>query len=196
MIILASGSPRRRELISSIFKDFVVIKSERDEVVTKTLPDEIVCELSLEKAEEVWDKVSKEGKLDKEKNVLLAADTLVFLDDQRMGKPKDENDAVRMLKSLASREHQVYTGVTVFWGNSDSYQKITFYEKTDVYFNDISDEDIKIYVESGEPMDKAGAYAIQGVFAKHIRSINGEYANVVGLPIARVYEELKKNGII
>lgn len=194
MIILASGSPRRRELISSIFPEFTIIKSEKDEVVTKTKPDEIVNELSKQKAIEVWDKAIGDNVITDDNSLLIAADTLVFLDGQRMGKPKDYDDAIDMLTKLSGNSHEVYTGVTLFYGNKDSYEEISFYESTRVFFYDISKEDIKSYVDSKEPMDKAGAYAIQGGFAKHIKGIEGEYANVVGLPIARLYQEIKKIG--
>ena len=194
MIILASGSPRRRELISSIFPEFTIIKSEKDEVVTKTKPDEIVNELSKHKAIEVWDKAIGDNVITDDNSLLIAADTLVFLDGQRMGKPKDYDDAIDMLTKLSGNSHEVYTGVTLFYGNKDSYEEISFYESTRVFFYDISKEDIKSYVDSKEPMDKAGAYAIQGGFAKHIKGIEGEYANVVGLPIARLYQEIKKIG--
>lgn len=194
MIILASGSPRRRELITSIFEEYTILKAEGDEIVTKTLPCDIVNELSRQKAVEVWDRAVKDNLLEDEKNLLIAADTLVFLDGKRMGKPKDEADAIRMLSSLSGRSHEVYTGVTLFEGNKDCRQELSFYEATKVTFYDISMDDIKEYVDSKEPMDKAGAYAIQGGFAKHIKGIEGEYANVVGLPIARLYQEIKKMG--
>lgn len=194
MIILASGSPRRKELISHIFNEYEVIKSEKEEIVTKTISSDIVEELSKQKALEVWNKALKKGCLCDDKNLLIAADTLVFLNGQRMGKPANEEDAINMLTCLSGNEHQVYTGVTLFWGNKDSYEEKSFFEATKVSCYDISKEDIKSYVAGGEPMDKAGAYAIQGGFAKHIKSIEGEYANVVGLPVARLYQEIKNIG--
>ena len=193
MIILASASPIRRELLSSIFEEFTIIKSEKDEIVTKVLPDEIVTELSEQKALEVWQKAQKENRLS-QNTLLIAADTLVFLDGKRMGKPKDKEDAVNMISALAGKSHEVYTGVTLLWGNKDGFDKKSFYEATKVCFNEIDLKDIESYVASGEPMDKAGAYAIQGKFAKHIKGIDGEYANVVGLPIARLYQEIKEIG--
>lgn len=194
MIILASGSPRRRELISHIFSDYEVIKSEKDEIVTKTEPSDIVTELSKQKAMEVWNTAKEQDRLNDDRNLLIAADTLVFLKNKRMGKPLDKEDAINMLTSLSGNEHQVYTGVTLFWGNKDSFFEKSFFEATKVFCYDISREDIEKYVASGEPMDKAGAYAIQGGFAKHIKGIEGEYANVVGLPVARLYQEIKNIG--
>lgn len=197
MVILASGSPRRKELLTQAGIEFSIITSDADETPTKTVPEEIVMELSLRKGEDVFSKVVKEGKLNpKEENVIIAADTLVFFGQDRMGKPKDKADAVRMLKELSGNSHDVITGVTLIYTNNNEKKVETFFEKTEVFVYDLTDAEIDAYVATGEPMDKAGAYAIQGYFGKYIKGIKGEYANVVGLPIARLYYELKRIGYV
>lgn len=194
MVILASGSPRRRELLKLIIDDYEIMKAEKDEVVTKTEPSEIVEELSKAKADEVWEKAIGSGKVSEGNNLLIAADTLVFCQKERMGKPADEEDAYKMLKKLSGNTHDVFTGVTIYYGNEKLFKKVFFYEDTKVTFYDIDDKEIRDYIASGEPMDKAGAYAIQTGFCRNIKSIEGEYSNVVGLPVARLYQELKKIG--
>lgn len=194
MIILASGSPRRRELLSSITEDFIIIKAKKDEIVTKSVPHEIVEELSKQKASEVWERCVDDGTVSEDDVLLIAADTLVFLGDKRMGKPKDEDDAIAMLSKLSGRTHEVYTGVTLFFGNKEHKKEKTFYSVTKVTFCELTDGEIKEYVAGKEPMDKAGAYAIQGGFGKYIEGIEGEYYNVVGLPIASLYKEMKLIG--
>lgn len=192
MIILASGSPRRKELLSTITKDFEIITSNADETPSNTVPSLIVEELSLKKGEEVFERASSLGKIDIDKeNLIISADTLVFFKDERMGKPSDRADAVRMIKELSGNSHEVITGVTLIYTKGGKMTKKSFHEKTEVCVYQLSDAEIEEYVESGEPMDKAGAYAIQGLFGKYIKSINGEYANVVGLPVARLYHEIK-----
>lgn len=197
MVILASGSPRRKELLTQAGIEFSIITSDADETPTKTVPEEIVMELSKRKAEDVYDKVIKEGVFKTEEdNFIIAADTLVFFGQDRMGKPKDKEDAVRMLKELSDNVHDVITGVTILHPVDGELRTATFFEKTKVSVYKLSDEEIEAYVAIGEPMDKAGAYAIQGYFGKYIKKIEGEYANVVGLPIARVYHELKGLGYV
>lgn len=197
MVILASGSPRRKELLTQAGIEFSIIASDADETPTKTVPEEIVMELSLRKGEDVFSKVVSEGKLNpKEENVIIAADTLVFFGQDRMGKPKDKADAVRMLNELSGNSHDVITGVTLIYTNNNEKKVESFFEKTEVFVYDLTDAEIDAYVATGEPMDKAGAYAIQGHFGKYIKGIKGEYANVVGLPIARLYYELKRIGYV
>ena len=187
-IILASGSPRRRELLSQIGWTFEVVPSTKEEVRTCTEPDRLVEELSYQKAMDIAGQCA-EGSL------VIGADTLVAFDNQVMGKPADKEQAAEMLRALSGRVHQVYTGVTVVLRDGEDYEYITFHEKTDVYVYDLSEEDIREYIASGEPMDKAGAYAIQGIFAKYIKGICGDYNNVVGLPVGRLYQELKRRGL-
>ena len=197
MVILASGSPRRKELLTQAGIEFSIITSDADETPTKTVPEEIVMELSKRKAEDVYDKVIKEGVFKTEEdNFIIAADTLVFFGQDRMGKPKDKADAVRMLRELSDNVHDVITGVTILHPVKGELRTATFFEKTMVSVYKLSEEEIEAYVATGEPMDKAGAYAIQGYFGKYIKKIEGEYANVVGLPIARVYHELKGLGYV
>ena len=181
-IILASGSPRRRELLEQAGIPFEVIKSDAEEIITKTEPAEIVKELSLCKAQVVAD--AHPGRL------VLGADTIVVLDGQVLGKPKSTEHAAAMLRALQGRTHQVYTGVTLIRDG----QAHSFYEKTDVTLYTMTDEDIRNYVESGDCMDKAGAYGIQGRFAVHIKGICGDYYTVVGLPVARLGQEMKARG--
>ena len=189
-VILGSASPRRKEILSQAGIAFEVIVSDCEERITKSVPPEVVEELSRQKAEDVWKKaVLKYGGGDD--LLVIGADTIVAFGHTIYGKPKDEGDAVRMLKTLSGATHQVYTGVTVI----NAGRTLTFSECTDVTMYDVSDEEIRAYVESGEPMDKAGAYAIQGGYARNIKEIHGEYNNVVGFPIARMVYELKRAGV-
>ena len=178
-IILASGSPRRRELLTQAGIEFTVDPAEVEEITSETLPAKVVEDLSRIKAQAVSAKHPGE--------IILAADTVVAFDDQILGKPKDEEDAFNMLTALAGRKHQVYTGVTIIY--EDGTVK-TFSECTDVLMYDNSPEEIRAYIASKEPMDKAGAYGIQGLGAVLVKEIKGDYNNVVGLPLARVFHEL------
>lgn len=193
-VILGSASPRRREILSQAGIGYEVVVSDCEEVITKTLPPEVVSELSVAKAEDVWNKICEAdgactGK--KEDILVIGADTVVAYGDEIYGKPRDRDDALRMLKNLSGHVHQVYTGVTVLTKD----KRLSFVSCTDVSVYDIEDKEIEAYVDSGEPMDKAGAYAIQGGFARYIREIKGEYNNVVGFPVARTLYELKQIGI-
>ena len=206
-IILASGSPRRKELLEQIGLDFIVMTSEAAEHTDIRKPSEYVEYLSKVKAKAVCDKIQEVIKntgnhsadnpfFNKEwmndiKNgsyVIIGADTIVSHNTHILTKPKDEKDAYRILKELSGDCHQVYTGVTLLYGNGSSK---SFSVKTDVYCYELTDKEIKDYISTGEPMDKAGAYGIQGRFAAFIKGIDGDYNNVVGLPVARVYQELK-----
>ena len=196
-IILASGSPRRKELLAQIGLSFTVRVSEADEHTEETKPEKLVCILSERKALAVWDELTEE---EKKESILIGADTVVAVDDRILGKPADETEAFQMIKLLQGRSHQVYTGVTILRqgdmqpleeGTSTcSIQKKQFFEKTDVLVYPMSEEEITAYVKTGEPLDKAGAYGIQGSFAAYIQGINGDYSNVVGLPVGRLYHEL------
>ena len=183
-LILASASPRRKELLAKTGLAFDIIPAKGEEVITKTIPADVVMELSQQKAGEIA--AMQEGEC-----IIIGADTIVAKGDEIMGKPKDAADAYRMLDMISDDCHQVYTGVTIIRTGEDA-KSITFAEKTDVYLYPISDEDIRAYIASGDPMDKAGAYGIQSDFAVHVKGIEGDYYNVVGLPIGRVYQELKK----
>ena len=183
-LILASASPRRKELLAKTGLPFDIIPAKGEETITKTIPAEVVMELSQQKAGEIAEKQTEDC-------IIIGADTIVAKGDTIMGKPKDEDDAYRMLEMISDDCHQVYTGVTIL-RTGENAESITFAEKTDVYLYPISDADIHAYIASGDPMDKAGAYGIQGDFAVHVKGIEGDYYNVVGLPIGRVYQELKK----
>lgn len=186
--ILASGSPRRRELLEQMGICFEVSPAHGEEIITKELPAEIVEELSDMKACEVAERYTDCYKNDT--TVIIGADTIVAFENEIMGKPKDTADAVRMLTTLQGRTHQVYTGVTLVILENDEKKIVTFHERTDVHMYPMTKEQIEAYVATGEPMDKAGAYAIQGKCAAYIKGINGEYNNVVGLPVARLMQEL------
>ena len=184
-IILASKSPRRQELLKNLgITDFDVIPAKGEEHIVDDLsPEDEVCSIALCKAREV----AAAHKDD----VVIAADTLVFLDGNPLGKPKDRSDAFRMLKALSGREHSVLTGVAVIYGG----RELCECESTRVFFRDMTGEEIERYIDSGEPMDKAGAYGIQGLGSVFIPRIEGDYFNVMGLPLSKLYSMLQKMGI-
>ena len=248
-IILASASPRRRELLTQIGLEFEVVVSETEEKITSTEPAKVVEELSAQKAQAVWgwmhlqtdtddnadarilnknvepcdiqisvdsaeacggslsDNAEKcadrtqeyhnvrgrgEKKAAAQANIVIGADTVVACDGKILGKPKTVTDAMAMLQLLQGRAHDVYTGVTILYDENGEQRKLTFHEKTTVHFCPMSEEEIREYVATGDPMDKAGAYGIQGFCARYIQGIEGDYNNVVGLPVGRVYQELRK----
>lgn len=182
-IILASGSPRRREILSAAGIEFTVKTADIEEKTDKVLPADAVRDLATRKAAAV-----KGGPGD----VIIAADTVVSVDGRFLGKPKDEEDAKNMLQTLSGRMHEVYTGVCVRC--ADVYE--SFSERTAVYFKKLSEKQIENYIKTGEPMDKAGAYGIQGKGALLITHICGDFFNVVGLPISRLYDLLERSGCI
>ena len=184
--ILASKSPRRQELLARTGFTFDVIPSDVEEIITKEIPSEVVMELAEQKARHVYESLADQSNV-----TVIGSDTIVIYRDEILGKPADKQEAYDMLSMLADRTHQVYTGVSLIV-NKDGVTNIkTFYEKTDVTFYPIYKEDLRRYVESGDPLDKAGSYGIQGDFSIHIKEIHGEYNTVVGLPIGRLYQELK-----
>lgn len=179
-IVLASSSPRRRELLSKIDIPFTIKTKDFIEEIDYSLPKgEIVKNISFQKA-----KCVQENNYD----IYIAADTIVVLDEKILTKPKDFDDAVDMLKKLSGKAHYVYTGVCILKGKNT----INFYEKTLVEFYDICLEDILKYVNSGEPLDKAGSYGIQDFGATFVKRIEGDFYNVMGLPLSKVYYELNK----
>ncbi len=188
-IILASGSPRRKELLTRIVPEFEVRKSGAEEKTKAADPAEMVKELSYLKAADIFNRLSEE---EREKTLVIGADTVVSLDGVIMGKPADKEDAVRMLTLLQGKTHQVYTGVSLIFQTASGQKEKIFFEKTDVTFFPMSIEEILSYAETGEPVDKAGAYGIQGRFAAYVEGISGDYYNVVGLPVGRLYQEMKK----
>lgn len=183
-IILASASPRRKELLAWLRTDFDIQVSDVEEIVTQSDPAKVVEELSDQKASAVFQQT--EGDV-----LVIGADTVVAMNNKILGKPMDEEDAIHMLQSLQDKEHTVYTGVTVYVRQGAEVNKKSFSECTKVKFYSMSDEEIIGYVSTGEPMDKAGAYGIQGIGGRFVEKIQGDYNNVVGLPVARLYQELK-----
>ena len=183
-LILASASPRRKELLEKIGLPFTVQPAKGEERITQKSPAAVVMELSRQKAEEI-------AAAQTEDCIIIGADTVVAKGEKIMGKPKDAADAKQMLRSIADDCHQVYTGVTLIRTGAHP-QSVTFQEETDVFLYPISDAELDAYIASGDPMDKAGAYGIQGDFAIYVKRIAGDYYNVVGLPIGRVYQELKQ----
>lgn len=193
-IYLASASPRRKELLKQVGLSFKTMPSMVEEKITKTQPGEVVEELSYRKAVEVCGRLAAGGEED---FVVIGADTVVSCWGEILGKPKDKEDAVRMLTKLQGGSHQVYTGVTLAWKQKDMpAMSATFSECTDVTMYTMTEQEIRQYVDSKEPMDKAGAYAIQGLCAAYIQGICGDYNNVVGLPVGRVCQELKRRGLV
>ena len=183
-LILASASPRRRELLKQAGVEFEVIPAKGEEVITKQRPGEVVEELALQKAKEVA------ADLEEEDLLLLAADTVVAFDGKILGKPKDRTDAISMLSGLSGNTHSVYTGVAILERKEKVERIWNFHEETQVTMYPMSQAEIEAYVDTGEPMDKAGAYGIQGRCAVFIEKIQGDYNNEVGLPIARIYQEM------
>lgn len=182
-IILASGSPRRKELLSYIVGDFDIIPSSLEENAQGN-PEQQTLKLAKDKALDVA--ASYPGA------VVIGADTLVAVDDKILGKPKDKRDAADMLRMLSGRTHKVYTGVAIISGEKILTECVV----TEVTFGTMTDGEITSYIETGEPMDKAGAYGIQGLSGKYICGINGDYFNVMGLPQNTVYNMLKSIGVL
>ena len=191
IIVLASGSPRRKELLAKTGLKFSVVVSGGEEKAETSDPAETVEKLSLDKASAVADLLQAE----KEPQLIIGADTVVACDGEILGKPSDREDAFRMLWKLQGQTHQVYTGVTLLLKKKHTWQAHTFSEKTDVQFYPVSRDELLAYIETGEPMDKAGSYGIQGGFGIYVKGICGDYNNVVGLPVGRLVYELKKLGI-
>lgn len=188
-IILASGSPRRKEILEQAGVTFQIIPSQKEEITSATEPQEVVEELASIKAEDV-------AKQAPANTIVIGADTIVCNEGTILGKPKDEAEAIEMLLKLQGHTHMVYTGVCLLIKNADGSVDVKkFVEATKVKISEITEEEIKKYCMTGEPLDKAGAYAIQGKFAKYVEGIEGDYYNVVGFPLARFYQEIKKLGL-
>ena len=185
-IILASTSPRRKELLGQIgLKDYRILSPDVEEVLDEMLPPaQLVEGLSRQKALAVRGRVEDD-------DVIIAADTVVSLEGEVLGKPADEMDAFKMLSALSGNRHQVYTGLTVIRGE----QVVTEHEMTTVTFRDLDPEEIEHYIATGEPMDKAGAYGIQGIGALLVSGIDGDYFNVMGLPVYRLGRILAQFGV-
>lgn len=178
MLVLASKSPRRQELLKLITADFTVKTAEVEEQLPENIsPSDAVLYLSKIKAQPIAD----------DENTVIGADTVVAIDGRILGKPKDKEDAFSMLKMLSGREHSVFTGVTIIKGSALK----SFYCETKVKFFDLTDDEINSYIATGECDDKAGAYGIQGKGSVLVEKIDGDYFNVVGLPVSKLYRELK-----
>jgi septum formation protein len=191
-IILASESPRRKEIMETMGIPFLSVPSNVEEVVEEKEPAEMVMALAAKKVRHVAGHLPEE----KEDRIIIGADTMVFYKDHALGKPKDKEDAARMLRMLSDSVHEVFTGVHIIIrrnGYKDS--EISFAVCTSVTVQPLTTEQIEDYITTGEPMDKAGAYAIQGKFGIHIREISGDYYNIVGFPIAQIYAKLLEQGI-
>lgn len=188
-IILASGSPRRKEILTQIRARFCVKVSDCDETISEKKPETLVLELSMRKAAAVARDVTGPA-------VIIGADTVVSLEDEILGKPKDKADAVRMLGMLSGRTHFVYTGVCILRKEPDGGEKmLRFAERSGVHVVKMNEKQIQEYTDTPEPYDKAGAYAVQGLFAPYIESIEGDYYNIVGLPVSGIYQRLYEDGI-
>ena len=185
-IVLASGSPRRRELLERVgVTDFTVRVPEVEEYFPEGLtPPEVVSYISREKAEAAV-------KLCGPEDIVITADTMVFLDDQRLGKPRDEAHALEMLTALQGRKHTVCTGVSVCRGA----KRLTETESTDVFFRPATEAQLRRYIATGEPMDKAGAYGVQGRGALLVERLEGDFFNVMGLPVLRLARMLESFGV-
>lgn len=202
-IVLASASPRRRELMEQIGLKFEVEVSNVPEQTSADVPWRMVEELSAQKAEAVFQQLeeavqgmktdSAAGVLCRQEGILVVgADTVVSAEGRILGKPADREEAAGMLAMLSGRSHEVYTGVTLIYRSaSGQVRRKSFHERTEVVFFSMSRAEIARYVSTGDCMDKAGAYGIQGFCARYIREIRGDYNNVVGLPAGRLYQEAK-----
>ena len=188
-VILASASPRRRMLLEHAGLTFEIMISDTDEEISGKSPEETVKELSFRKAHSI-DGIA-EGDC-----IILAADTVVACDEVILGKPADHADAFRMLQMLQGRSHQVYTGVTILEGTKGQRTAQTFAVRTDVTMYEASDREIEQYINSGEPSDKAGAYAIQGKGFYFVKEICGDYNNVVGLPTLAIRKTVRMSGLL
>ncbi len=210
-LVLASASPRRRELLSQIGLEFTVMPSTKEENAKTTEAGALVQELSRQKAVDIWEQLSggqgqnpdadqeqiseetQEPNLNGKRQselLVIGADTVVCCEGKILGKPHSREAAAEMLTALQGRSHEVYTGVTLY----SQSETVTFFECTQVEFYPMTEVEISEYIDSKEPMDKAGAYGIQGLGARFVKGIRGDYNNVVGLPIGRLYQELKSHG--
>ena len=185
-IILASASPRRKEILTTLGVDFTVRVADADETCELTDPGERVEAISLKKCLAVQELLASEGELEGDP-LILASDTLVTLDGLFLGKPHDEEEARMMIRMLQGRSHTVASGLAVWYRG----RTVTSHELTEVIFAPMSESEIEAYLATGESFGKAGGYAVQGYAARYIRGIRGDYFNVVGLPVRRLYETLR-----
>ncbi|WP_408071525.1 Maf family protein [Butyrivibrio sp. JL13D10] len=191
--VLASGSPRRKELLGSLGINFEIIPAEGEEIITSDVPSEVVTSLSQQKAKEIFHKLFTDNK---DTLVVIGSDTVVSYKEKILGKPIDREDAKRMIESIQGDIHEVYTGVTLMYTDEGEPKEFTFYECTKVRVFAMTEAEVQDYLDTDEPYDKAGAYGIQGIFGKYVAGIDGDYNCVVGLPVARLYQEMKRLGLI
>ncbi len=185
-IILASKSPRRKELMDMLNLKYEVIVSDADETLEDGLTtEEQAKRLSYIKAKTVFEETSGD-------RIVIGSDTMVIKNNKIYGKPKDEEDAFKILKELNAAKHQVITGLAILVEKEGKYKEYLDYDMTEVFFKDMTDNEIKGWISTGKAMDKAGAYAVQGEFCVFIEKINGSYSTVMGLPIHKVYDILKE----
>ena len=186
-IILASASPRRKELLKQIGFEFTCIPSHKEEVFTEISPENIVKQLALLKAEDIAGQVS-------DQSIIIGADTIVVHDNEVLGKPKNKDHAYQILNKLQGNRHRVYTGVCIIVKEEDSMLKFQFADRTEVCMYPMTEQEINDYIHTEEPMDKAGAYAIQGIGSSFVEKIIGDYNTVVGFPLSRFYQIMKEFG--
>ncbi|MCR5432299.1 MAG: Maf family protein [Lachnospiraceae bacterium] len=200
-IVLASGSPRRREIMDLVGAEYIVIPSDKEEDMSGHEPARLVEKLSKMKAEDVASKVKGRidiGSLSKDylNSVVIGCDTVVAYEGKILGKPHNEERAFEMIRDFAGKSHHVFTGVClIVIENGRITQTVNYSVPTTVNVSPMTDDEIRSYIATGETLDKAGAYAIQGRFCPYIESIEGDYYNIVGYPVSSIYRELKKLGI-
>ena len=196
-IILASGSPRRKELLSEIVQDYEIILSNFDETILEKCekdPEKLVKELSIKKAENVLENIKENKKY--QDFTIIAADTIVYFEGDILGKPKDDKDAFYMLKRLQGRDNYIYTGMTVIIKKQGKLLRETLLDKIVVTMKELTDKEIMEYISTKDPVDKAGSYAIQGIGSKNIKEVNGNFNAGVGLNIEKLKEMLERNNVI
>lgn len=187
--VLASASPRRKELLSQIGFSFRVCVSEKEEEILRDNPTEVVKELSYLKAKDVFEQNNQHA-------IVIGADTIVVYDEKILGKPKDKEDAYSMIKMLQGNTHKVYTGVSILWNDGEKDCEKIFFAQTEVELYPMSEDEIQAYIAMPEPYDKAGGYAVQGYFARHVKQLRGDYNNVVGLPVGELYQILNSLNLL
>jgi len=186
-VILASKSPRRKEILSMITKEFDVVVSDEEEIIDEKLDIyEQAKSLAYTKAKSVFDRLSGD-------RIVIGSDTMVVdLDGKIYGKPKDREDAMNMIRVLQNTKHNVITSLAILIEKDGKYEQYIDYDLAEVYFENMTEEEITKWIDTGEAYDKAGAYAVQGIFTKHIKKINGNFWTVMGLPVHKVYKILKE----
>ena len=191
-VILASKSPRRKEILQTLGISFTIVTADTDESSDQTDPALLVEQLSLQKAQDVFHVLKKRGELLPD-TLIIASDTVVALNGEILGKPKDREDARRMINGLQNTAHHVLSGIAFCYYDAQGNQKqAVSHASTAVHFGPMSKDDVELYLDSGEPYDKAGAYAIQGLAGRWITGIEGDYFNVVGLPVNVMCELAKQ----